>query len=182
MIENYPKVFTINYVKPFCYRRQYVRNFSRVAFKRKPVKPTRYKTWGAWVCGNNAKNLEEKGKRGRRACELALTMIVKIFSQMFWFSKTNIPITIIISKRLPSFYQTKSHFCNHSKIDIEPAWTKMLLFFETSFLRWRKMCKNQNIWVSIVKLKYLASQAAEWTPACEHWHAPPCWTVAIDKV
>ena len=44
-----------------------------------------------------------------------------------------------------------------------------------------KICKYQNVWVSIVKLKYLASQAAEWTPACEHWHAPPCWTVAIDK-
>ena len=35
--------------------------------------------------------------------------------------------------------------------------------------------------MSIVKLKYLASQAAPSTPACELWHEPG-WTVAIDKV
>ena len=47
----------------------------------KCYKTENIRAWGA----TNAKILEEKGKRGRRACECALTMIIEINLKCFDF-------------------------------------------------------------------------------------------------
>ena len=61
------------------------KNFSRAVFKKtreaKCYKTENIRAWGA----TNAKILEEKGKRGRRACECALTMIIEINLECFDF-------------------------------------------------------------------------------------------------
>ena len=155
--------------------------FSRVAFKRKPVKPTRYKTWGAWVCGNNAKNLEEKGKRGRRACELVWQWSSKYSLNCFDCLSKHTHYNHYFQNIITLFIKVRPIFVIILKLILDQLEQKCCFWNEFSE-RWRKICRYQNIWVSIVKLKYLASQAAEWTPACEQWHAPACWTVAIDKV
>ena len=44
----------------------------------------------------------------------------------FDFQNKHDPLQSLFSKYYYSFYKNKAYFCNHSKIDIRPAWTKML--------------------------------------------------------